>query len=460
VLGLVFGTQALQPENKIKLRSLAMFAPLIARKKPSATTSSSILQRQHSDAADRQAHTDDRNIWQRGGRALTGPVLSETGRLSDQTQMPLHHTGPAWDFSNIPIFPPDRQTSFSPLRLQPKLAIGSVNHPLEQEADRIAEEVMRMSGPDLSIAAEPIGFSRKCTESEEEYTAQKLPAKPAGSTEPATDEARPIVDEVLHSPGQPLDPTVRAFMEERFGHDFGGVRVHTNARAAESAWAVNAMAYTLGQNIVFWSGQYSPQTQEGKRLLAHELAHVVQQNDGGKRIQRAPAGKTKVKKLTVTKKGEGFDDFEAKRGGGKKLGYFHGWDSGSLYANFRFLVTAEVDGDINKCSYQQTLNRTTSFSKVSGDDTYAELNNRPLKTEEWVKVSGSTVMWQDAPGITSDTGEKKADLPYFFKGDFTQSATGEDGEKVGVSWSLDYELGKDEKWTKAKDDLDKSATHS
>ncbi len=88
----------------------------------------------------------------------------------------------------------------------------------------------------------------------------------------------PIVNEVLHSPGQPLDTATRAFMEPRFGHDFGKVRVHTDARAAESALAVNALAYTLGRDVVFGAGQYNISTTEGKRLLAHELTHVVQQN--------------------------------------------------------------------------------------------------------------------------------------------------------------------------------------
>jgi hypothetical protein len=87
----------------------------------------------------------------------------------------------------------------------------------------------------------------------------------------------PIVHEVLRSPGQPLDPATRAFMEPRFHHDFGQVRVHTDARAAKSARAVNALAYTVGRDVVFGSGRYSLATQAGNRLLAHELAHVVQQ---------------------------------------------------------------------------------------------------------------------------------------------------------------------------------------
>ena len=89
----------------------------------------------------------------------------------------------------------------------------------------------------------------------------------------------PIVHEVLHSPGHPLDQATRDFMEPRFEHDFSHVRVHTDARAAESAYAVNALAYTVGNNIVFGRGQYAPQNTNGKRLLMHELTHTVQQQN-------------------------------------------------------------------------------------------------------------------------------------------------------------------------------------
>jgi cell wall-associated NlpC family hydrolase len=86
-----------------------------------------------------------------------------------------------------------------------------------------------------------------------------------------------IVDEVLHSPGQALDAPARAFFEPRFGHDFSQVRVHADATAAESARAVNALAYTVGRNVVFGAGQYAPRTNAGQRLLAHELTHTIQQ---------------------------------------------------------------------------------------------------------------------------------------------------------------------------------------
>ena len=86
-----------------------------------------------------------------------------------------------------------------------------------------------------------------------------------------------IVHEVLNSPGQPLDTATRAFMEPRFHHDFSGVRVHADGRAAESAQAVSALAYTVGKNVVFDQGQFNPHSDSGRKLLAHELAHVVQQ---------------------------------------------------------------------------------------------------------------------------------------------------------------------------------------
>lgn len=87
----------------------------------------------------------------------------------------------------------------------------------------------------------------------------------------------PIVHEVLRSPGEPLGAATRAFMEPRFGHDFSGVRVHTDAKAAESAQAMDALAYTAGQDIVFAHGYYTPKTNQGRLLVSHELAHVVQQ---------------------------------------------------------------------------------------------------------------------------------------------------------------------------------------
>lgn len=129
------------------------------------------------------------------------------------------------------------------------------------------------------------GPTGKC----EECRKKKLQRKTLGSdasSQPSTFDSQtfevpPIVDEVLRSPGQPLDNATRAFMEPRFGQDFSRVRVHADRHAAASAQAIDSLAYTVGQDIVFGIGQYMPTMGEGRRLVAHELAHVVQQKQTG-----------------------------------------------------------------------------------------------------------------------------------------------------------------------------------
>ena len=121
------------------------------------------------------------------------------------------------------------------------------------------------------------GPSGECAECKKKR--MNLQRHPAGHATPAA--APPIVHEVLRSSGQPLDAGTRAFFEPQFGHDFSRVRVHTDEKAAQSAQAVNALAYTVGRDVVFGAGLYLPTTAEGKRLLAHELTHVVQQGEAG-----------------------------------------------------------------------------------------------------------------------------------------------------------------------------------
>jgi hypothetical protein len=109
------------------------------------------------------------------------------------------------------------------------------------------------------------------------------------NSEPPTSGIPRIVQSVINNSGQPLDPTTRMYMESRFGHNFGDVRVHTDSRATDSAEAMNAKAYTVERNVVFSQGRYAPGTNEGKRLLAHELAHVVQQSRQGALAPRQEA---------------------------------------------------------------------------------------------------------------------------------------------------------------------------
>jgi hypothetical protein len=146
--------------------------------------------------------------------------------------------------------------------LQPKLIVGAANDEYEQEADRVAEQVMA-APTHPAVGGAPPSIQR--------YT---------GQATGETVSAPASVDRVLASPGQPLDAATRSFFEPRFGMDFSAVRVHTDAPAAESAQAINAHAYTVGRDVVFSGGQYAPQSAAGRRLLAHELTHVVQQQKG------------------------------------------------------------------------------------------------------------------------------------------------------------------------------------
>lgn len=170
--------------------------------------------------------------------------------------------------------------------IQPKLTVNQPGDLYEQEADRVADQVMRMTGPptirrNCSSGAEEEKLHRKCAECEEQEKEKKKMNLGRKETHAGPRFAPISVHQVLNSPGQPLDPVTRSFMEPRFSHDFSHVRVHDDSRAADSAKAVNAHAYTVGRHIVFASGQYSPATLAGQRLLAHELVHAIQQTDRG-----------------------------------------------------------------------------------------------------------------------------------------------------------------------------------
>lgn len=163
-----------------------------------------------------------------------------------------------------------------PARAQTKLAINKPGDEFEQEANWVAEQVMRM--PDDALRKSPDAVVRRkcgsCDDDQEPF--HRKVARPSEFGFQPSD-VPPIIHEVLRSPGQPLDPATRAFMEPRFGYDFSQVRMHTDAQGAQSARAVNALAYTVGREIVFAAGQYALNTFTGRQLLAHELAHTIQQ---------------------------------------------------------------------------------------------------------------------------------------------------------------------------------------
>lgn len=175
--------------------------------------------------------------------------------------------------------------------LQAKLTVSDPRDAYEQEADRVADQVMRM--PDTqTVARSPLQIQRACKACEEELRREPLDAEIHRSSESV--DAAPTVDAVFESSvsalsgrGRAMQDPVRSFMETRFNADFSGVRVHTDAHAHELARAVNAQAFTVGRNVVFGAGYYAPDTDHGKRLLAHELTHTLQQG-AASHVARAP----------------------------------------------------------------------------------------------------------------------------------------------------------------------------
>jgi Domain of unknown function (DUF4157) len=160
----------------------------------------------------------------------------------------------AHDFSQIPVHPK------SPAGVQAKLTVGPPGDIYEQEADRASEQVMATPA-DAAVRGVPHiqRFSGEST-----GLIVRAPAS---------------VDQALASPGRPLEPALRRDMERRFACDFSRVRLHTGEAAEQSAYDVNAKAYTWGHDVVFGKGWFAPETHHGRRLIAHELTHVVQQTD-------------------------------------------------------------------------------------------------------------------------------------------------------------------------------------
>lgn len=186
----------------------------------------------------------------------------------------------AHDFSRIPVY------SKSPLSLQPKLTVNKPRDIYEQEADHMAAQVANSTEahrhPISAVGARP----------SEATTAQSSHAQPQAKNYQIASTTENMIpsnlDKVVYSAGQPLDSATRAFMGQRFGHDFRRVRIHADTHADSVARSFNAHALTVGQSILFRQGLYDPRSERGKKLLAHELMHTIQQERmlDGPRLQR------------------------------------------------------------------------------------------------------------------------------------------------------------------------------
>jgi len=239
--------------------------------------------------------------------------------------------------------------------VQAKLRIGAADSACEQEADRVSDQVMAMTTP-LHIGNAPLRIQRL-----------------AGQATGQPDNTAPSnIEGVLAAAGAPLKPALRKDMGQRFGHDFSQVRIHTGSKAEQSARDINANAYTVGNNIVFAAGQFSPGTNSGKRLLAHELTHVVQQGENIIRrdMPKDPFGRPLG--FFPTPEQEAYDKltYELKEWERTLARLSKGELDDRDLANIRLrnrltgLTAAEVNALISKIKNNKKLNPKLSVSKI------------------------------------------------------------------------------------------------
>ncbi len=167
--------------------------------------------------------------------------------------------------------------------LETKQAINEPEHGAEPGADRVAEQAMRVPELRLQPACPCGGSCPQCQRAPGHPLFERLQTKLVQSSDVKNDTPTLTNPETLRAAGQPLDSGLRAFMESRFGQDFGQVRVHTDGAAVHSARTMNSRAYTIGDHIVFDAGEYVPGLPAGRKIIAHELTHVLQQRIGGDR---------------------------------------------------------------------------------------------------------------------------------------------------------------------------------
>jgi hypothetical protein len=231
-------------------------------------------------STNKKKQNNDNNLYNISKMNSSNPIVHLQKSIGNHAVQKLMHANPDFDLE---------------IAIQPKLKISHSEDAYEQEADKVAEEVMKMSssssGSNTKLlsptSSNEVVDRKKCSEcemKEEEVEEEKvnISRKPLSNSSDleASDEISNQISNIRAGADSGLVPDsfTKEFMESRFGHDFSKVRIHTGEMASSSANAVNAVAYTVGNDIIFGEGQYRPHTLEGRKLLAHELTHVVQQS--------------------------------------------------------------------------------------------------------------------------------------------------------------------------------------
>ncbi len=228
---------------------------------------------------------------------MSPSVRAEPGRGHDLNRVPIHPSiSPAAQFCPLPSGP--RACPFGgachtcPTQVQAKLTIGRPGDPFEQEADRVAEQVVRGAQAVMAKGldggtCESAPSGETAGEEEQEETPVMSKACSEGRHEPSRSFEQRL--SFTRGGGSPLPSETRSFMESRFGYSLKDVRIHTDSRDASLARDLNAEAFTSGSDIYFREGRYAPGTQAGTRLLAHELTHVIEQRAGSSIGRVVPA---------------------------------------------------------------------------------------------------------------------------------------------------------------------------
>ena len=258
--------------------------------------------------------------------------------------------------------------------LQTKLEVNEPGDIYEQEADRIADQVMAAPAQTGVSAAPP--------------RIQRLSGQRTGHANAAP----ASVDQALASPGRPLEPTLRQDMEQRFGYDFSRVRVHSAAAAEQSAVDVNARAYTVGHDIVFGAGVFTPGTHQGRRLIAHELTHVVQQSVvDGMRVGRSDEKRGPSSNYSMQVPGAAPLYVQRKPGGGASpTPSMQPWLSG--------VTATHVQGNIYKIYL--TVEGQTYVGPYQELKKYVATNNLGLESHH---IVGDEFIGMVATGYTNET---------------------------------------------------------
>ncbi len=260
----------------------------------------------------------------------------------------------------------------------PKYAIGESGDKYEREADKVSDHIMKMQG------LMPYGES---TIKESIQKKSKPQCRKGGWRTHVNDKVPDIVNNVVNSAGESINSELRSFMAPRFGYDFSNVKIHNDAKAHEAADAVNARAFTVGRNVVFGNGQYSPKSEAGRKLISHELTHLVQQG-GASRLSNSKEKKA----ISIRTRGDNYvarSEWRQDR-------------NGDLFYNTREEAERRMRSLESQDSSLQY--RVTSFESAGSTKWRVEMREQTVEENEGPTEDLENARQENAEGTGTQTG--------------------------------------------------------